>query len=211
MTTSNETVGFWNWGRALRAGFLCVPAALALVACGGGGGGGSPATSSGGSAVGAVVITSGNAQAVAAEALAASTNTDAATTGSAFVTGVTVNGGFAPDPMLLARAARSLVTKPGSGPLATAVATTQACGVAGSITTDVTTSTSTGLAAGDSFRFTANNCTERIDSTTTMVMNGSMSITIVNGSYDAAATAYPKSITMRIVSSNFSIVSGADS
>ena len=216
MTTSTRSVRFWNWGRALRAGLLCVPA-LALVACGGGGGGGAagiPTNTGGGSgstAVGAVVITTGNAQAVAAEALAASTNTDAATVGSAFVTGVQVNGVSGPNPMLLAKAARSLASKPGSGPLATGVATTQACTVTGSITADVTTSNSTVLTAGDSFRFTANNCTERIDSTTTMVMNGSMSITIVSGTYDPEATAYPKSITMRIVSSNFSIRSGSQS
>ena len=37
MTTSNNHVGTSTWGRALRAGLLCVPA-LALVACGGGGG-----------------------------------------------------------------------------------------------------------------------------------------------------------------------------
>ena len=213
MTTSNK----WTWGRALRAGLVCVPA-LALVACGGGGGGGSSAvssapTTSGSSstAVGAVVITTSNAQAVAAEALAASTNTDAATAGSAFVTGVQVNGGSGPNPMLLAKAAQSLVTKPSAGPLATGVATTQACTVSGTITTDVTTSGSNALVAGDSFQFTANNCTERIDSTTTMVMNGSMSISIVSGSYDPAATTYPKSITMRIVSNNFSIKSGTES
>ena len=210
MTTSNK----WTWGRALRAGLVCVPA-LALVACGGCGGGGSsaPTTTSGSSstAVGAVVITTSNAQAVAAEALAASTNTDAAAAGSAFVTGVQVNGGSGPNPMLLAKAAQSLVTKPSAGPLATGVATTQACTVSGTITTDVTTSGSNALVAGDSFQFTANNCTERIDSTTTMVMNGSMSISIVSGSYDPAATTYPKSITMRIVSNNFSIKSGTES
>lgn len=214
MGTSNKTM--WTWSRALRAGLLCVPA-LVLVACGGGGGGGGSAaatvapTTTGGSGSTGVVITSSNAQAVAAEALAASTNTDAAAAGSAFVTGVQVSGGSGPNPMLLSKAARSLVTKPGTGPLAAGVATTQACTVSGSITSDVTTSGGSALTAGDSFQFTANNCTERIDATTTMVMNGSMTISIVSGSYDPAATTYPKSITMRIVSSNFSITSGSES
>lgn len=208
MTTSNKSS--WNWSRALRAGLLCMPA-LALVACGGGGGGGTPApasSASNGPAVGAVVITASNAQAVAAEALAASTNTGAATAGSAFVTGVQVSGDSGPAPMLLGKAARTLVTRPGSGPLAAGVVTTQACTVSGTITEDVTKSNSAALTAGDSFRFTANSCTERIDSTTTMVMNGSMSVTIVSGTYDPAATVYPKSVTMRIVSSNFSVTSG---
>ncbi|WP_427914164.1 hypothetical protein ACPWT1_04225 [Ramlibacter sp. MMS24-I3-19] len=219
MRTSNKNVRFGNWGRALRAGLLCVPA-LALVACGGGGGGGSAGTpvatpttttsgGSGSTAVGAVVITSSNAQAVAAEALAASTNTDA-TAGSAFVTGVQVSGGSGPRPMLLTKAARSLVTKPSVGPLATGVATTQACTAGGSITEDMTVSGTNGLTAGDAFTFTANNCTESIDSTTTVVMNGTMSITIVSGTYDPAATTYPKSITMRIVSTNFSMKTGSE-
>ena len=215
MRTSNNPIRFWNFSRAMRAGLLCLPA-LALVACGGGGGGRSASTGTGtgggsGTAVGAVVITTSNSQAVAAEALAASTNTDAAAAGSAFVTGVQVSDSSGPAPMLLAKAARSLVTKPASGPLATGVITTQACTVAGTITADITTSNSTALTAGDSFRFTANNCTERVDATTTMVMNGSMSITIVSGTYDPAATAYPKSVTMRIVSNNFSVTSGSQS
>lgn len=217
MTTSNNHVGSWTWGRALRAGLLCVPA-LALVACGGGGG--SPTSStvsstsggSGGTAVGAVVITTSNAQAVAAEALATSTNTDAAAAGSALVTGVQVSGGSGPNPMLLAKAARSLVAKPGAGPLATGVATTVACSAGGSMTTDATVSgRGATLNAGDSFQFTATNCTERVDATTTLVMNGGMSITIVSGTYDPASIVYPKSTTMRIVSSNFSIRSGNES
>ncbi|MGZ5269008.1 MAG: hypothetical protein ACXWC6_00195 [Ramlibacter sp.] len=217
MTMSNKTKGFLNLGRVLRAGLLCVPA-LALVACGGGGGGGGATTTtastgggSGGTAVGAVVITSSNAQAVAAEALAASTNTDAATAGTAFVTGVQVSGASGPDPMLLAKAARSLVTKPTTGPLASGVVTTQACTGGGSITADVTTSGSAALVAGDSFHFTASNCIEPINGTTSLVMNGSISITIVSGTFDPAATTYPKSVTMRIVSNNFSITSGSES
>lgn len=209
MKASNKTNRFNPWGRALRAGVLCVPA-LVLVACGGGGGGSTAAATGASSspAATAVVITSSNAQAVAAEALTASTNTDAASAGSAFVTGVQVSGGSGPRPMLLAQAARSLVSKPAVGPLATGVATTRACTVAGSITEDVTVSSSAGLSAGDAFTFTANNCTENIDSTHTMVMNGSMSISIVSGNYDPAGTTYPKSITMRIVSNNFSMTGG---
>lgn len=206
MRTSNKSPRFRTLGRALRAGLVCVPA-LALVACGGGGGGGTPAPAPGPTTAAAVTITATNAQAVAAEALAASTNTDAAAAGSAFVTGVEVSGGTAPNPMLLAKAAQSLVAKPPTAPLAAGVTTTQACTLGGSITADVTKANSAMLSAGDSFKFTANNCTERVNTTTTMVMNGSMSITIVSGTYDPAATTYPKSVTMRIVSSNFSIAS----
>lgn len=213
MKTPNESIRFRTLGRALRAGLLCAPA-LALVACGGGGGGGggspSPAPSS--TAATAIVITAANAQPVAAEALAASTNTDAASAGSSFVTGVDVSGGGgAARPMLLAQAAQSLANKPGTGTIAAGVSTTQACTLGGTLTADVTRSSSTTLTAGDSLKFTASNCTERVDSTTTMVMNGSMSITIVSGSYDPAATAYPKSVAMRIVGSNFSITTGGRS
>lgn len=201
------------WSRALRAA-LCAPALL-LAACGGGGGGGdggSSASTSGGSSVQAVVITSGNSQAVAAEALAASSNTDAAS-GASFVTGVQVSApasGF--DAVRLAGAARKLIAlAPAGAPLATGVSATQtvACPAGGNITVTSNVSGS-GLAAGDSMQISANACTDSLNGVSA-VMNGSMTITVVSGNYDAASASYPKSVTLRIVTSNFSVVSGGES
>lgn len=203
-----EMVRVWNWGRAACAGLLLVPA-FALVACGGGGGGGdSTGTGStgGGSGITAqgVVITSSNGSAVAAEALEVSTNTDAAD-GSTFVTGVQLPGSGGVQPMLLASAARSLIVKaPASPTLATGAAVTQACTGGGTLTMDSTASGSVPT-AGDSFSITASSCTEA-----DMVMNGSITITVVSGSYDPASPTYPKSITMRMVGNNFTVTGGGE-
>lgn len=191
--------------KSLSIRVLLVIPALVLSACGGGGGGGGSTAAT----APAVEITTSNAQAVAAEASEVSTNTDAAAA-SGFVTGVQISGGGGPDTMLLATAARKLVTKaPSSGAMATGVAVTEACTSGGTITVDATVSGSGIPTAGDSFRIAANNCTES-DGTTSLVMNGSMTIAIVSGSYDPASTAYPKRVTMRIVTSNFSISGGGE-
>ncbi|HEY0823943.1 MAG TPA: hypothetical protein VGD76_09170 [Ramlibacter sp.] len=199
----NQDARTGMWKKALRAGLLCVPA-MVLVACGGGGGG-----TTGAATAPAVAITTSNAQAVAAEASEVSTNTDAAAAGS-LVTGVQVDGTNGSDTMLLVSAARKLLARPAaSGSLATGAAVSQACTGGGSMTMDATVSGSGALAAGDSFQISANNCTES-DGVTTMVMNGSIAITIVSGTYDLASATYPKSVTMRIVTTNFSVSSGGE-
>jgi hypothetical protein len=67
------------------------------------------------------------------------------------------------------------------------------------------------LAAGDSFQITANKCAEPDGNGGTIVMDGSMAISIASGSFDAASALYPKSVTMRMVTTNFSIAGGGES
>lgn len=192
--------------KALSIRLLLVIPALVLSACGGGGGGGTTTATT----APAVAITTANALAVAAEASEVSTNADAAAAGSSFVTGVQVSGGGGPNTMRLATAARKLVAKtPASGSMATGAAVSHACTSGGSVTMDATVSGSGTLTAGDSFRIVANSCTEP-DGTTSIVMNGSITILILSGTFDPASTAYPKSVTMRIVTSNFSISGGGE-
>ena len=185
-------------------------ASLVLAACGGGGGG-SSGGNEGGSTASAVVITSSNSQALAAEALAAASNTDAGS-GAAFVTGVQVSGGSTgSSAALLGLAARKLVSMvPPTGALATGVTTsqTQACTSGGSLTVTVNSSDGSTVAAGDSVQFTANGCTESLGGATE-VMNGSMTITFLTG-YDAASAVYPKTLSIRIVAQNFSLSSGGE-
>jgi hypothetical protein len=191
---------------SIRVGGLL--ASLVLVACGGGGGGGG---SSGGNSptATAVVITSSNSQALAAEALAASSNTDAGGAAS-LVTGVQIDGGATGfNAALLGATARKLVSMvPAASALATGVTTsqTQACASGGSLTVTVNSSGGSTIAAGDSYQFTANGCTESFGGATE-VMNGSMTITFLTA-YDPASAVYPKTLSIRMVSQNFSITSG---
>lgn len=206
-----ESFGVWDRGRAALAALLLLPA-FSLVACGGGGGGGGGSSGFGGGGTitaAAIVVTNGNSQALAAEAVEVSSDTDAAA-GSAFVTGVQVSGSDPIQPMLLARAGRTLAGKASTtGTLATGASATQSCGGGGSITFDVTSSGSGIPAAGDSYSFLASNCVET-DGTTSMVMNGRLTISVLSGSYDPASTVYPKSITMRMVTTNFSVSGGGE-
>lgn len=185
-------------------------ASLVLVACGGGGGGGGDG-SGGGSTAAAVVITSSNSQAVAAEALAAASNTDAGS-GASFVTGVQVSGGSTgSNAALLGLAARKLVAMvPSGSALATGVATSQtmACASGGSLTMTANMSGGSTIVAGDSMQITANGCTESLDGASA-VMNGSITFTYL-AAYDPASTAYPKTLSVRLVTQNFSISSGAE-
>jgi hypothetical protein len=186
----------------MRATLSCVPA-LALLACGGGGGGGGGGT--GAPSATGLVITTANAPAVAAEALETSTNTDAATAGGQFVTGVQIDGGAGSHPQLLAGASLALLARPQAGGTVVAGAVvSEPCLGGGTVTVDATTSGAPYMMAGDSLRISASNCTESIDGTT-MVMNGSVSITVTSGSYDPGSPVYPKSVTLRIVTSNFSV------
>ena len=193
----------WPGARMLRAGMSCA-AALALLACGGGGGGGGGAPSV--PAATGLVITSANAPAVAAEAVETSTSTDAASAAGQFVTGVQVDAGSGSGghPQLLAGAARTLLAKPRTtGPVAAGAVVSESCSGGGTVTVDANTSGASFLVAGDSLGIRASNCVESVDGTT-MVLNGGMSIAITAGSYDPNSFVYPKSVTMRIVSSNFS-------
>lgn len=207
-----ESVGVWNRGRAALAALALLPA-FALVGCGGGGGGGGGGSSGFGAGgtitAAAIVVTNGNSQALAAEAMEVSSDTDAAA-GSAFVTGVQVSGSDPIQPMRLARAGRTLAGKAsGTGTLATGASVTQSCTGGGTITFDVTASGSGIPAAGDSYSFLASNCVET-DGTTSMVMNGRLTISVLSGSYDPASAVYPKSITMRMVTANFSVSAGGE-
>ena len=186
-------------------------ASLALVACGGGGGGGGSGGASAGSTVSAVVITSSNSQALAAEAFAAASNSDAGSSAS-FVTGVQVSGGSGgSNAALLGLAARKLVSLvPPASALATGVTTnqTQACSSGGSLTMTANMSGGSTIVAGDSMQITANGCTESLDGASA-VMNGSIAFTYL-AAYDPASTAYPKTLSVRIVTQNFSISSGGE-
>lgn len=184
---------------------------LVLVACGGGGGGsGGGGAGAGGSTATAVVITSSNSQALAAEALTAASNTDAAS-GASFVTGVQVSGGSTGfNAALLGAAARKLVSMaPPASALATGVTTSQtlACTSGGSLTMTANMSGGAAIVAGDSMQITANNCTESLGGASE-VMNGSITITFLAG-YDPASTAYPKTLSVRIATQNFSISSSS--
>jgi hypothetical protein len=202
MDKAMASMGEWSYARVLRAGVSC-GAALALLACGGGGGGGGGAPSV--PAATGLVITSANAPAVAAEAVETSTSTDAASAAGQFVTGVQVDAGSGGGhPQLLAGAARTLLARPRTtGPVAAGAVVSEACSGGGTVTVDANTSGASFLVAGDSLSIRASNCVESVDGTT-MVLNGSMSIAITSGSYDPNSLVYPKSVTMRIVSSNFS-------
>lgn len=193
--------------RLVMAAVLCAPWVL-LTACGGGGGGDAP---SGGSTASGVVITSSNAQPIAAEAVETASSTDA-TAGADFLMGVQVDdrAGSA-HALLLARAAQRLVAKaPASAGLATGVTTTETvpC-TSGSLNLTVTTSGSGTLAAGDSFQMTANSCSEG-SGADLMVMNGTITITVLSGTYDPVSTVYPKTLSMRIVAQGFSVTAGGE-
>ncbi|MBA2965163.1 MULTISPECIES: hypothetical protein [Ramlibacter] len=192
-----------SWSRLMRAGLMCLPA-LAVLACGGGGGGGGGGAPAAPSAA-ALVITAANAPAVAAEALETVTSTDAATAGGQFVTGVQIEGGGGSRPQLLASASLALLARPqASSTLAAGAVVSQACTGGGTISVDATTSGAASMVAGDSLRITASNCSESVDGTPT-VLNGRMSIAVTSGSYDPNSPVYPKSVTLRIVSSSFSV------
>ena len=198
------SMGESSFARLSRAGLSC-GAALALLACGGGGGGGGGGAPSVPSATG-LVITSANAPSVAAEALETSTSTDAASAAGQFVTGVQVDAGAGAGghPQLLASATRALLARPrAAGPIAAGAVVSEACSGGGTITVDARTSGASFLVAGDSLAITASNCSESVDGTT-MLLNGGLSISITSGSYDPNSFVYPKSVTMRIVSSSFS-------
>jgi hypothetical protein len=203
----------------IRTALLVIP--MFVAACGGGGGGGTPAASAGGdtasgapwAAATALAVTISNAPALAAEAMEVATNTDAAESGG-FAMAVEVSGtggAGGTGPKRLADAARKLLAKAqGSGTLVTGVAAQQACSLGGTLTVDGSSSGSAVLSAGFWAEMIASNCTEG-DGVNNVVMNGRIKMSIVSGSYDPASTVYPKSFTMRIETTNFTVSGGGES
>lgn len=189
--------------------FLVLVPALLLAACGGGGGGGGD----GGSTATALTITNSNSQAVAAEAVEVSGSYESASAGSSLVTGVQVGSASATaSPVLLARAVRALVPLlPQSSAQATGVTgtATASCSTSGSVTVTASASGSGTLTAGDSFQITASNCTQGTGADA-VTLNGSLSISVVSGSYDPASSVYPRTVTLRIVTSSFSVTGGGE-
>lgn len=191
--------------RFARSALLVVPALL-LAACGGGGGG----SSSGTPVASQIVITSSNQQAVAAEALQATTNTQTASVGSGLITGVSVDGDVpGANGLPLAGAARKLLTMiPAPGAVATGVTQTQSanCSLGGSISVTATFANpnSTVLQTNDAVSITANNCVENVDGANA-TLNGTMAVTVVKGPYDPNSSVYPKSVTLKIVATKFSL------
>jgi hypothetical protein len=204
----------------IRSALLVIP--MFVAACGGGGGGGTPAASAGRDTAGgapwgtatALAVTTSNAPALAAEAMEVATNTDAADAGGLSPVGVEISGtgGIAgTGPKRLADAARKLLAKAqGSGTLVTGVAAQQACSLGGTLTVDGSSSGSAVLSAGFWAEMIASNCTEG-DGVDNVVMNGRIKMSVVSGSYDPASTVYPKSFTMRIETTNFTVSGGGES
>jgi hypothetical protein len=190
-----------------RCSIVAVPLLL-LAACGGGGGGGGDSPPA--AQVSALVITSANAQPVAAQAVETTSGAGPAQAGASVITGVQVDAGAAaPGPQALAAAGRMLLGNvPARTNLLTGATTTQtrACPISGSITVTENSQSSTSATAGDSVALTANECTANVQGVVTR-MNGAMTITITSGSYNENGP-YPRNVGMRIAASNFSMTQG---
>jgi hypothetical protein len=197
--------------RLVRSALLIVPAML-FAACGGGGGGGGggtppPATNT---TVSQVVVTDSNAQALAAEVLETSTNIDAAQVGTGIVTGVQVDaGGGAPNAIVLATVARDLLSKSTGPAMATGATVTRNCQFGGTLTVTDTSASSTVAQTGDQFSVSASNCLDPLGNTGTQtLLNGSMTLTVVSGSFDSSSNVFPKNVNLRLVASNFAVTQG---
>ncbi|HVE54083.1 MAG TPA: hypothetical protein VNB23_11935 [Ramlibacter sp.] len=185
-----------------RAAAICVPA-MFLAACGGGGGD----DGDGGGLSSGVVITTANAKAVSADALDASTNLGAAAN-SGLVVGVQVDAtGLSASPMRLYAAARTFTRMPVPPALATGAAVTGNCSLGGTLTLDGQVQDSSGntLNTGDWLSISANNCRENVDGAV-VTMNGRMRIDVLRGPYTANSSSYPKSVSMKITATQFSMV-----
>lgn len=194
--------------RLVRNAYWIVPTLL-LAACGGGGGGGGgtppPATTT----ASQLVITDSNAQAVAAEVLETSTNIDAAQVGTGIVTAVQVETGGASNALLLAAVARDLLSKSTGPALATGATVTRNCQFGGTLVVTDTSASATVATAGDQFSVVANNCLDPLGNTGTQVLlNGTMTLTVVSGSFDSSSTTFPKNVTLRLVATSFSVTQG---
>lgn len=195
--------------RILASPALAAPvcAALLLAACGGGGGddGGSPAP-----AQGSLVVTSANAQAVAADALDAATNMESAQAGSSFVTGSASGAAAARASMRLLKSALPLATGAPSMlalPRAQDVSGTVPCSGGGSLTVSGSIASEAGLSTGDRLNLSANECKELVDGVMT-TMSGAVAISVVSGSY-TMSSAYPRRVGLSIMVSNFAVADAA--
>jgi hypothetical protein len=196
--------------RLVRSALLILPAML-LAACGGGGGGGGTPPPATNSTASQVVITSSNSQAVAAEVLETSTNIDAAQVGTGIVTGVQVDagGGGAPNAIVLATVARDLLSKSTGPAMATGATVTRNCQFGGTLTVTDTSASSTVAQTGDQFSVSASNCLDPLGNTGTQtLLNGSMTLTVVSGSFDSSSNVFPKNVNLRLVASNFAVTQG---
>lgn len=185
----------------LRHALACVP--VLLAACGGGGGGGGtpPPTAA------ALTITSANQETVAADALDSATNISTAQTGTALVTGVQVATAAGAASLQLASAARKLVGMVSGAPataMGVAINRTLQCTQGGTLTITGSVSGASGVAGGDSVTFVANGCQEMVDNVLT-TMNGTLSVSIVAGSYDSSNIVYPAHLVMSLLATNFQI------
>jgi hypothetical protein len=194
--------------RLVRNACWIVPVML-LAACGGGGGGSAPAatpTPTPTPTANQFVVTDSNAQAVAAEVLETSTNIDAAQIGTGIVTGVQVDSGGATNAVILSQVARDLMSKSTGPALATGATVTRNCQFGGTLVVTDTSASSSVAQAGDQFSIVATNCLDPLGSTGTQVLlNGSMTLSVVSGTFDSSSSTFPKNVTLRLVASNFAV------
>lgn len=193
--------------RLVRNACWIVPVML-LAACGGGGDGGGgaapPATQT--PTAGQLVVTDSNAQAVAAEVLETSTNIDAAQIGTGIVTGVQVDGGGAANAVVLSQVARDLMSKSTGTALATGATVTRNCQFGGTLVVTDTSASSTVAQAGDQFSVVATNCLDPLGNTGTQVLlNGSMTLKVLSGTFDSTSSTFPKNVTLQLIASNFAV------
>lgn len=193
----------------------CVPALL-LAACGGGGGGGEappPAPS-----VSPVTITSQNQKALAADALQSTTDFSFALLGTELIAAAAQATG--PGDTLAQRlpsvrksaSPRAEVVQGGPLPaLAALRASTigdpgaaQPCTYGGTMDITGHVAVSNQLAVGDTLTITANNCVEVVDNTR-MTVNGILTSSVVDGSYNGASVVYPVHLVLALAARNFSV------
>jgi hypothetical protein len=181
---------------------LWVIPVLLLAACGGGGGGSSPPPTT----ASQLVVTDGNAQAVAAEVLQVSTNIGAANSAGAVLTGVEIDTGGATNAVTLSNIARQIVASaPTSPAMATGVTGSRTCQGGGTLVVTDTSASPTVATAGDKLEVVATNCTDPLFGGTPTTVNGSMSIAVASGSFDPKSTVFPKHVVLSLVANNFAV------
>jgi hypothetical protein len=93
--------------------------------------------------------------------------------------------------------------------LATGATVTRNCQFGGTLVVTDTSASATVAQPGDQFSVVATNCLDPLGSTGTQVLlNGSMSITVVSGTFDSSSSTFPKSVTLRLVANNFAVTQG---
>jgi len=125
------------------------------------------------------------------------------------VTAVQVETGGASNALLLAAVARDLLSKSTGPALATGATVTRNCQFGGTLVVTDTSASATVATAGDQFSVVANNCLDPLGNTGTQVLlNGTMTLTVVSGSFDSSSTTFPKNVTLRLVATSFSVTQG---